>query len=61
MSETATLWAGWWRPRRGERWVRLAEADTYDTAWSLLLDAVAECRGGGDTFVGRADHPQRAA
>jgi hypothetical protein len=40
-------WAGWHRPRKGQPWLRVAEADSEDGAWRLLL-AVIE---GGEKLV----------
>ncbi|HVS37408.1 MAG TPA: hypothetical protein VMS17_17735 [Gemmataceae bacterium] len=45
---------GWWRPRPGVAWTRLAEGPDYDAALSAQLDALRSMRGGGDSLVLRA-------
>jgi hypothetical protein len=47
----AAAWVGWYR-RRGRRYVRVAEGDSYDDCWGALLDALdAAGRKGGDSVV----------
>jgi hypothetical protein len=54
---TDAKWCGWYRPARGGRWERLAEAATYDEAWGKLLDAIDGRRGGELLVVPGADDP----
>ncbi len=46
-----TSWYGWYRAGKGQRWVRLAEARSYEEAWNLLLDRLPREGRGGESLV----------
>ncbi len=56
-------WAGWFRARRGEPFVKLAEAADYNACWELLLDILAQRgqRGGDSLVAARGVDPNRGA
>ncbi len=63
MSNAAILdvgWAGWWRPRKGVPWTRLAVGDDYSSTWGATLDALAAVHG-GESLVTRIDTDPNAA
>jgi hypothetical protein len=56
-------WCGWFRPRVGVTWSKIAEGQTYDEALARLLDALAALRGNGESIVleaGRHPNDRRA-
>ena len=44
----------WYRPKGSSRWVKLAEASTWDSAWRAMLEI--ERKGKGDSVV--LPHPE---
>jgi hypothetical protein len=48
-TDTPASYAAWWRPHRGEAWVRLAAGPDYLGCWDAAVGALG-ARKGGDTL-----------
>jgi hypothetical protein len=54
---TPTAYAGYYRPSKRAAWTLLAEADTYDDAWGLLLDRLPSGPGGESVVLAAGTSP----
>jgi hypothetical protein len=57
-TKPAAAWAGWHRPNKRARWIRLAEAADYHDCWDKLLAATSD-RKGGEALVSQTDPNHR--
>ncbi len=51
------VFIGWFRPRKGLPWTRIAEGPDYDTTLGRLVEALSSMRGGDSVVLRAADDP----
>ena len=55
------VFIGWWRPRKGLPWMRIAEGADYDTTLGRLVEALSAMRGGDSVVLRAGEDPNAPA
>jgi hypothetical protein len=58
-ARTGEAWVGWFRSGPRHKWIQLVFGPSYDDTVNLLLNALANVKGGNRLVMPAGQHPDR--